>query len=168
MNEISNRIRERRNVLGITQAELGRKVGVSDVSILRWEKGIRVPNASMMPKLAEALNTSVEYLMGLEKVTNGKSGIDFSVNKVEDENKVGMSYWGGVADNAHDLAESGDKEKMIYVAFILKNALSSLLNKAGVNETGVQNFYMSNWNNNKIMNSIFGQGTVAYGGSENA
>ena len=162
MSEISNRIRERRSVLGITQAELGKKVGVSDVSILRWEKGLRVPNASMMPKLAEALNTSVEYLMGLETTSNRESKMKLSVSRnFEEKNKIGMSYWGGVADNVQNLAESGDKEKIIYVAFMLKNALSSLLSKVGVNETGVQNFYMSNWTNNKIMNSIFGQGAIS-------
>jgi len=43
-------------------AELGKKVGVSHVQILNYEKG-EMPNAITIVKIAEALDTTVEYLI---------------------------------------------------------------------------------------------------------
>ena len=63
---MAERIRERRRVLGFSQAKLAELIEVSCITIRRWEAGERNPNASVIPKLAEILNTSVAYLMGLE------------------------------------------------------------------------------------------------------
>ena len=68
MNNITkgNRIKSRRRELRLTQAQLAQIVGVSLMTIVRWEKGERTPDSAIMPRLAEALNTSVAYLMGLD------------------------------------------------------------------------------------------------------
>ena len=65
--DMAEKIKNRRNEIRLRQQELADKIGVSVITISRWEnpKSGRTPNASMLPKLAEALNTSVEYLMGL-------------------------------------------------------------------------------------------------------
>ena len=63
---MANRIRTQRKSIGITQQTLADKIGVSMMTIVRWENGVRTPNSYIMPKLAEALNTSVQYLMGLQ------------------------------------------------------------------------------------------------------
>ena len=156
-NNLANRIKNKRKELEMTQQDLANKLGISLMTVLRWEKNERTPNTSMLPKLAEALNTSVEYLIGLENTLLEKTEIIQSLTEKEPKNKINMAYWGGVVDNVQNLASSGDKDKIISVAFMLKNALSSLLNKAGVNEKGIQNFYLSN---NNIFNSVFGQGTT--------
>ena len=156
-NNLANRIKNKRKELEMTQQDLANKLGISLMTVLRWEKNERTPNTSMLPKLAEALNTSVEYLIGVENTLLEKTEIRQSLTEKEPKNKINMAYWGGVVDNVQNLASSGDKDKIISVAFMLKNALSSLLNKAGVNEKGIQNFYLSN---NNIFNSVFGQGTT--------
>ena len=63
--DISTRIKERRKIMRFTQEQLSKLVGVSCITLRRWEAGERTPNSSLIPKLAEILNTSVEYLMGL-------------------------------------------------------------------------------------------------------
>ena len=67
---IAKRIKQRRKVIGITQKELARRAKISLPTIKRWEdsdpdKG-RTPNASMLPILAEALETTVNYLIGID------------------------------------------------------------------------------------------------------
>ena len=63
---VSSRIKNKRKQCRMTQQELADKVGVSLMTVLRWEKGERTPNISIMPQLSEALNVSAGYLMGLE------------------------------------------------------------------------------------------------------
>ena len=64
--EIGERIRKQRKAIRLRQDELAASVGMSTKSIQRWEYGERPPHADIIPQLAEALHTTVAYLMGLE------------------------------------------------------------------------------------------------------
>ena len=61
-----DRIRESRKKQKLTQQELADKVKVSLMTVLRWEKGERIPRADEINRIAEALNVSASYLMGGE------------------------------------------------------------------------------------------------------
>lgn len=54
-----NIIRKLRNSMGLTQKELGKKVGVSNSAIANYEKGFRAPLQDTLFKLAETFNVSV-------------------------------------------------------------------------------------------------------------
>lgn len=54
-------LRESKNM---TQLRLGMKLGVSQETISGYEIGKTVPPADMLVKLADTLNTSVDYLLG--------------------------------------------------------------------------------------------------------
>ena len=58
---------------GLTQAELAEKAGVHTNSIIRWEKGYRVPSPADVQKLCQALNITGEMLV------RGPTGIDFNL-----------------------------------------------------------------------------------------
>ena len=59
------RLKEKRSEAKLTQTELAKKVGVSDRTIQNYELGTRRPqNMEVAQKLAEALNTSVDSLLG--------------------------------------------------------------------------------------------------------
>lgn len=57
-------LREARKKLRLTQAELGKKVGVSQRSIANYEAGNAVPYRPTLERLATVLNVSIEDLMG--------------------------------------------------------------------------------------------------------
>ena len=47
----------------ITQKELEKKVGVTEVSICRYVRNERVPTAPLLNQIAKELNCTVEYLL---------------------------------------------------------------------------------------------------------
>lgn len=55
-------LRPRRMAAGLSQKELGQRVGVSRQSIIAWETGAAWPMAQTLPLLAEALRCSVDAL----------------------------------------------------------------------------------------------------------
>jgi putative transcriptional regulator len=63
---LSNRIKERRGELGLTQAELAERVGVTRKTVNTIENGVFTPSAILAIKLAGALGLSVEQLFWIE------------------------------------------------------------------------------------------------------
>lgn len=59
------RIREAREKLGWTQAELAKKMGTTQQTIQRYEAGSVDVNSSKLVKLAKILGTTVDYLIGI-------------------------------------------------------------------------------------------------------
>lgn len=51
--------------LGLSQAEVSRRLGVSDSLVNRWISGERLPTTEMVPALAILLNVSADWLLGL-------------------------------------------------------------------------------------------------------
>jgi putative transcriptional regulator len=64
---LANRIKEKRNELGLTQAELAEKVGVTRKTVNTVENGVFIPSALLALKLAEALSVQVEELFRIER-----------------------------------------------------------------------------------------------------
>ena len=49
---------------GMTQRDLAYKIGASEVSISRYISGQRMPKANIVVYIADALNTTTDYLLG--------------------------------------------------------------------------------------------------------
>ena len=58
-----NSIQSRRTRLGITQEELAAVIEVDRSTIAKWETGKALPRAELLPKLARALNCSIDNLL---------------------------------------------------------------------------------------------------------
>jgi putative transcriptional regulator len=63
---LANRIKERRGELGLTQADLADRVGVTRKTVNTVENGVFTPSATLAIKLAGALGLSVEQLFWIE------------------------------------------------------------------------------------------------------
>ena len=62
MYDVIFRCRERREAAGLSQSELGRRMGLSRATISQWESGINWPSARVLPQLAKELGCSIEEL----------------------------------------------------------------------------------------------------------
>lgn len=77
--DMSERIKSRRLYLGLTQEELGLKLGLQKSAIAKYENG-RVENIkrSVIAKMAEVLECSPAYLMGWSDEINPAPALDLS------------------------------------------------------------------------------------------
>lgn len=61
--KLGSRIQLLRKGMSMTLAQLGNKTGVTHVQIRNYESGEQIPNAVIIVRIAEALDTTVEYLI---------------------------------------------------------------------------------------------------------
>ncbi len=59
------RLKQLRERKGLTQDELAEKIGAGTRQIPRYEAGDTVPSANAVSKMAEVLEVSADYLLGL-------------------------------------------------------------------------------------------------------
>ena len=64
---LANRIKDRRTELGLTQAELAERVGVTRKTVNTVENNVFTPSATLAIKLARALGLAVEQLFWIER-----------------------------------------------------------------------------------------------------
>ncbi len=92
MDQIGDRIKEKRKEIGLTQTELGEKLGVTDRAVSKWETGESEPGVLTLAKLASVLEVSLDYLvLGKDGKSRPKSLYlsDAFVNKWDQENREG-------------------------------------------------------------------------------
>ena len=71
--KIGQFIAERRKKAKLTQMQLAEKLGITDKAISKWERGIAMPDTSIMLELCDILGISVNELLGGEKIDMEKN-----------------------------------------------------------------------------------------------
>ena len=61
---LSKRLRDSREAVGMSRAEVAKRIGVNEVSLYRWETGENRPRAKGLSDLARVYGRSVEWLVG--------------------------------------------------------------------------------------------------------
>ena len=62
-HNLGKNIAELRKSKGWTQAMLAEKLNISDKAVSKWESGFGYPEITLLPKLAEIFEVSIDYLM---------------------------------------------------------------------------------------------------------
>lgn len=77
-----NKLRYLREQKNLTLVEVAEKIGVSKLTVLKWEHGTSQISIGKAKRLAEYFGVSVGYLLGLD--TPAKGGIAELIDKVND------------------------------------------------------------------------------------
>ena len=64
-NDFGNKVAQLRKEKDLSRDELGEKVGTSGAIVGRYERGDMKPSIEIAAKIAEALDVSLDFLMGL-------------------------------------------------------------------------------------------------------
>lgn len=72
MGEIISNLRREK---GMTQKDLADKMGVTDKAVSKWERNLSCPDISTIPRLAEALDTTVDNLMDVKPKAEEKESL---------------------------------------------------------------------------------------------
>ena len=61
--KIGRFIADRRKTVKLTQLQLAEKLGITDKAISKWERGLTMPDTSIMLELCDILGISVNELL---------------------------------------------------------------------------------------------------------
>ena len=79
MTLVGNQIALLRKEKGLTQNDLGDRLGVSFQAVSKWERGETLPDTALLPDLAAVLETSIDRILtGGRQITQYKGKISVS------------------------------------------------------------------------------------------
>lgn len=76
---VGSKIKEKRMKMGLSQEQLGDKLGVTKVSICGYEKGTRIPNLKNFVDLLDILDLTPNELLGREVKTICDNNVSYTV-----------------------------------------------------------------------------------------
>lgn len=62
---LGNRIKKRRDAMRLSQVQLANSLHLSPQAISKWERGLSMPDVSLLPLLSQLLHTSLDELVGV-------------------------------------------------------------------------------------------------------
>ena len=82
-NKIGRNIASLRKAKNLTQQQLGDKLFVTDKAVSKWERGLSLPDITILEKLAKELDTDIYDILQVEN----KKDIDIEKILVEENKK---------------------------------------------------------------------------------
>ncbi len=152
MNAVARQISSLRKNKGLTQSELGDRVGVSFQAVSKWERGETLPDTAILPDLARVLETSIDsILLGDKKrleykgricISDMRAGLD-SLKKSGEylgrDNIIYKSAINGINSGMNTDIEAAFSDEYIYEAFLAEAVISSLISGMYVDISDVKN-----------------------------
>ncbi len=94
--KIGRFIAERRKESTLTQMQLAEKLGITDKAISKWERGIAMPDTSIMLELCDILGISVNELLSGEKIimeNNNQKNEQLLLDMAKELEKKNKTIW---------------------------------------------------------------------------
>lgn len=84
-NKIGKFIAAKRKEKGLTQVELGNILCVTDKAVSKWERGLGLPDITIVKTLAKVLDVSVNDILNGEKAENNNVDIEAELTKIREK-----------------------------------------------------------------------------------
>ena len=94
--KIGRFIAERRKKAGLTQLQLAEKLGITDKAISKWERGLTMPDTSIMLELCDIISISVNELLCGEKFdmeNNNQKNEQLLLDMAKELEKKNKTIW---------------------------------------------------------------------------
>lgn len=152
IKKVGEQIAVLRKAKGLTQSELGERIGVSFQAVSKWERGETLPDVTLLPDLAKILETTVDFiLLGSEKVieykgkftvTDMKKGLNCLKNAGEylgAENIIYRAAIKGINKDLNTDIEEAFTNDYIFEAFLAEAIIQNLMSGLYVDISDVKN-----------------------------
>ena len=107
---IGNKIKQLRLKAGLTQEQLGDRLGISAQSISKWETAVTMPDISLLPLLSSELGVTIDEIFDLT--------VEQKLQRIERRLDIEEEFPDGVFHEyesflKNQLDESGDRRKIL-------------------------------------------------------
>lgn len=150
--KVGSQIAVLRKVKGITQTQLGERIGVSFQAVSKWERGETLPDTAVLPDLAKILETTIDNILtGGEKVieykgkcsvSDIKTGLLCLKNAGENLGKDNLIYRAaikGINTELNTDIEPAFSDDYIFEAFLAEAVISNLVSGMYIDISDVKN-----------------------------
>ena len=165
IEKVGEQISALRKAKGLTQSELGERIGVSFQAVSKWERGETLPDVTLLPDLAKILETTVDFiLLGNEKVieykgkftvTDMKKGINCLKNAGEylgAENIIYRAAVNGINKDLNTDIEEAFTNDYVFEAFLAEAIIQNLMAGLYVDISDVKNNFKHEHFKNIVVN----------------
>lgn len=139
-SKIAEQISVYRKNKGLTQSELGERVGVSFQAVSKWERGETLPDITVLPDLANVLETSIDNILlggdrqveykGKISVSDMKEGL-LSLKKMGEklgrENIIYRAAVEGINEKLNTDIEQASSDDYVFEAFLSEAIIQNLM-----------------------------------------
>ncbi len=152
IKRVASQISYLRKAKGLTQSELGDRVGVSFQAVSKWERGETLPDTAILPDLAEVLETSIDnILLGAERqvaykgritVSDMRSGLGCLKKMGEylgNDNVIYRSAINGINTGMNTDIEAAFSDDYVFEAFLAEAVIGNLISGMYVDVSDVKN-----------------------------
>ena len=94
--KIGRFIAECRKTVNLTQLQLAEKLGITDKAVSKWERGVAMPDTSIMLELCDILGISVNELLSGERINmenNNQKNEQLLLDMAEELEKKNKTIW---------------------------------------------------------------------------
>ncbi len=138
--KIGKYIAEKRKAIGLTQVELADKLGMSNKSVSKWERGVCLPDVSVYAELCDILGISInEFLAGedIEPVDREKRSEENIINVTKEGNRRSKKFrkTAVIMGVLFIVLAAGMLTFLVKEGYLVKNYLKSYDIDSNINQT---------------------------------
>ena len=165
VKKVGEQIAALRRAKGLTQSELGERLGVSFQAVSKWERGETLPDITLLPDLAKVLETTIDFLLcGDEKaveykgkfsVADMKKGLNclkYAGEYLGTDNLIYRSAIKGINADLNTDIEKAFSDDYIYEAFLAEAIIQNLMSGLYVDISDVKNNFKHEHFKNIVVN----------------
>lgn len=150
--KISKQIAVLRKAKGLTQSELGERLGVSFQAVSKWERGETLPDITLLPNLAKILETTVDFILSSDEkaveykgrfsvadMRKGLNCLKYAGEYLGTDNLIYRSAIKGINTELNTDIEKAFSDDYVYEAFLAEAIIQNLISGMYVDITDVKN-----------------------------
>ena len=150
--KISKQIAVLRKAKGLTQSELGERLGVSFQAVSKWERGETLPDITLLPDLAKILETTVDFILSSDEkaveykgrfsvadMRKGLNCLKYAGEYLGTDNLIYRSAIKGINTELNTDIEKAFSDDYVYEAFLAEVIIQNLISGMYVDITDVKN-----------------------------